>query len=70
MTEQTTKPGAKVAWVITIAATFDLFAFVMLVKGNVSLLLLSVFGVCSVSLILLAVYAWKSYFENLIAHKS
>ena len=69
MTEQTTKPVAKVAWGITAGATLDLFAFVLLGKANASLLLLSVFGLCEVALILLAVHAWKSYFEKFIAHK-
>jgi hypothetical protein len=69
MTEQTTKPAAKAAWTITVAATLDLFAFVLLSKANASWLHLSVFGLCEVGLILLAVQAWKSYFEKLIAHR-
>ena len=69
MTEQTTKPESKAAWIITVAATLDLFAFVLLGKANTSPLLLGFFGLCEVSLILFAVQAWKSYFEKLIAYK-
>jgi hypothetical protein len=69
MTEQSRKPESKVAWCITVGATLNIFAFVLLGKANTSPLLLGFFGLCEVSLILFAVQAWKSYFEKLIAHK-
>lgn len=69
MTEQTAKPVAKAAWIITSAATLDLIAFVMLGKANASPLLLGFFGLCEAGIILFAVHAWQSYFEKLIAHK-
>ena len=69
MAEQTAKSVAKVAWAITVAAIVDLIAFFMLVKANVSLLLLSAFGLSEVGLILFAVYAWKSLYNCRISCK-
>lgn len=52
------------AWMLTIAAALDLFAFVLMASAPPHLTLLMIFGICEVVLILCAVAAWLQVIEH------
>lgn len=60
------KPNPLIAYLMSVAATLDLFAFVLMAAGDNHGLPLIVMGVCVVVLILLSVSTWKMYFERLM----
>jgi hypothetical protein len=63
------RPKATAAWCMTIAAILDMFAFVLLAKGDSPLRTLIVLGACELMFIVITVILWKQYFEELIDFK-
>jgi hypothetical protein len=63
------EPNSNSARMVSFAAAMELFAFVLMAAGDTNVLLLSIMGVCAVVLILVAVSAWKKYFERLMDYK-
>ena len=58
------------AWAYSVAAAFDLLAFVLLASADVELKILLFFGLCEIVIILAATWSWKEYFEALIDYKT
>ncbi len=63
------KPTGDAAWAASSAAGLDLCAFVLLAASNAGAGILVFFGGCELALILLAIRAWKKYFEGLIDYR-
>ena len=61
------KPTSTVAWLLSLAAVLDLWAFVVMASSNSNGL--ELFGACELVLILIAIGAWKRYFEALIDYR-
>jgi len=61
------KPTAVVAWLLSLAAAFDLYAFVFMASSNATGR--ELFGACELVLILIAIAMWKRYFEALIDYR-
>ena len=63
------KPTTQQPWIMSLAAAMDLCAFVFMAASNLEITLLAVVGACELALILIAIFAWKKYFEVLIDYR-